>query len=416
MKKKILPLVITGHTDHGKSTLIGRLLLETNSLPEEKIQEIKKISKEFGKDLELAYITDQLKEEREKNLTIDTAQIFFNTSRRSYCLIDTPGQAEFLKNMFTGVSFAEAAILLIDAQEGIQEQTKRHFYILNLLGIKKIIIVLNKMDLLNYSLQKFNNLKEEVLCFLKNLKVKETPPIIPISAKENENISQKSRRLGWYQGPTLLKLLDSLKEARPVLCNITVLPVQDRYNFPAQNTLVGQVISGKIKQGQKVLVLPDFKEATIIEIMVFGQKNIRKAKTGQNVGLILKPALPLKRGEVIINRAGTHLSPTTSFKGNIFWLSTRPLKINKTFTLRCLTQEVPAVAEKIERKINSATLEILGENSSELKINEVGEIIFKLEKPIVAEKFSVIKELGRFIIEYEDNPCGVGIVKEVLDL
>ena len=171
MGKDSLRIVIVGHVDHGKSTLIGRLLLDTNSLPKEKITEIKKISKELGKDTEMAYVVDQLKEERERNITIDTTQIFFNTRKRNYIIIDAPGHLEFIKNMITGASMAEAAILIVDVKEGVREQTRRHSYILNMLGIKEVMVVFNKMDLIGYEQERYNKVKDEIVEFLHSLKI-----------------------------------------------------------------------------------------------------------------------------------------------------------------------------------------------------------------------------------------------------
>lgn len=233
MRRETVKIVIVGHVDHGKSTLIGRLLLDTNSLPKERIAEIKKISKELGKDTELAFLTDQLKEERERGITIDTTQIFFKTRRKNFVIIDALGHLEFLKNMITGATQAEAAVLIIDAKEGIMEQTRRHLYIIQLIGIKQVIVVLNKMDLVKYNREIFNRIKQELSIFLEQMDIK-TAIIIPISAKKNDNISRKSFRTNWFRGPRLLEALDSLKIEVQDIDKPLILPVQDVYKVDAK--------------------------------------------------------------------------------------------------------------------------------------------------------------------------------------
>ncbi|MCM8779785.1 MAG: GTP-binding protein [Candidatus Omnitrophica bacterium] len=408
MKKHIFPIAITGHMDHGKSTLIGRLLLETNSLPEEKIKEIKKISKELGKDTELAYVCDQLKEERENNMTIDTTQIFFNTRKRSYCIIDTPGHVEFLKNMITGTSHAEAAVLIIDANEGIMEQTRRHLYVIAMLGIKQLVIVVNKMDLVDYNEQKFNWIKEELLAFLGRIGLQGSI-IIPISARENDNISKKSVKTKWYRGATLLDTLDDLKEEETDEAKPLTLAVQDVYNMDGKNIIVGMVSSGRLLRGGKITILPDKRDTEAESILEFGEKNKKEAFAGENVGIILKDSLSIKRGDIIIEKQGP-LQATTSFKGDILWLSEEPLEINKKFILRCVTQEVACVVERIEKRMNTSTLEMITGNSNELKINEAAQLLFRTEKPVVVESFSFIERFGRFAVEKDHALCGLGIV------
>jgi sulfate adenylyltransferase large subunit len=407
LNKSHMNIVIVGHVDHGKSTLIGRLLLDTDSLPKDKITEIKKISKELGKDNELAFLTDQLKEEREKNMTIDTTQIFFNTRKRSYCIIDTPGHVEFLENMITGASYAETAVLVVDANEGILEQTRRHAYILGMLGIDDLIVVFNKMDLINYKEERFKEVKNELLIFLEGIGIRPSFTI-PISAKEGVNISKKSSKMRWYQGPCLLKASDSLKldtkiEKRPLRFSI-----QDTYEIDGQTVTVGKILSGAVKQGQEVMLLPSFKKTRINLIKVFG-KSMKEARAGKNIGLILDDPSFTKKGVIVVEKTEA-IKPTDCFKANIFWMSDEPLKINQTLSLRCATQETSCIAEKIEKRINSSTLEIIEENADELKINETGIAIIRTEQPLVIEKFSFIEELGRFAIEKKSILQGMGII------
>ncbi|UCC94795.1 MAG: GTP-binding protein [Candidatus Omnitrophota bacterium] len=411
MKKETVKIVIVGHVDHGKSTLIGRLLLDTNSLPKEKITEINKISKELGKDTQLAYLADQLKEEREQNITIDTTQIFFQTRKRHYVIIDAPGHLQFIKNMITGASLAEAAVLIVDAQEGIQEQTRRHAYIIRMLGVDKVIVVFNKMDLVGYQRDKFTTLEAELLEFLGDLEIKPVHTI-PISAKEATNVSKKSQKINWHAGPTLIEGLDSLKLSSKIAKESLRFPIQDIYELDGEKIIVGRVASGEIRQGQKVSVLPNLQYTTIRAIKVF-EKQKTCAREGESIGLTLDDPLELKRGNIIVQQKSPP-SPIEKFKGNIFWMSKEPLHIHKPILLRCATQEVECIVEQIEKRLNSSTLQILETNAQALRMNEAGIVILKTHQPIVVDKFSSVEELGRFVIERGYNTEGAGVITELI--
>lgn len=408
MKKEILPIVITGHVDHGKSTLIGALLLATNSLPEEKLQEIKKISQELGRDTELAFIADQLKEERERKMTIETTRIFFKTRKRNYGIIDTPGHAEFLKNMITGSSQAQAAVVIVDVQEGIKEQTRRHLYVIQLLGIKQLIVVLNKMDLINYDPARFKQIKQELLTLLEQLGLKPAL-IIPVSAKENDNICRRSLAAAWFLGPTLLEALDSLRIEPADAHKPLALPVQDVYGNDDQKIIVGRLSSGQLKPGQKIKILPAGQTATVKALVTYGQKRQKEARAGENIGFTLKEPIAIKRGDIIVPKEN-FFRPANCFQGTFFWLAKEPLRLNQKMDCRCATQESPCFVEKIEKRLNTATWEIIEENSQELAMNEAGQLLFRTEKPMVAEKFSFIEELGRLAIGEKFTLKGLGII------
>ncbi len=409
MKKDILRIVIIGHVDHGKSTLIGRLLLDTNSLPKEKIVEIKNISRELGKEAELAFLTDQLKEERERSITIDTTQIFFRTRKKNYCIIDTPGHVRFLKNMLTGASLAQAAVLIADVKEGVMEQTRRHSYLIQMLGLDKAIVVFNKMDLVSYQRERFEKIKTKLLELLESLKI-EPIFLIPVSAKEGINISRKSSKMRWYKGPSLLSALDSLRLNTKTTQRPLRFPIQDIYEINGEKIIVGRVASGIVKQGQNIILLPSMRETRINFIRAFGEDK-REGEAGESVGLVLDEPFSVERGEVIVQKENLP-RPTKCFKGNVFWMSHQPLQINKTITLRCATQEVKCIAERIEKRIDSSTLEVMEEDAKELRLNEAGEVIFKTEKPIVVERFNFIEELGRFVVERAYKVQAAGIVTE----
>ncbi|HNV86505.1 MAG TPA: GTP-binding protein [Candidatus Omnitrophota bacterium] len=409
MTKELLKIVIAGHVDHGKSTLIGRLLFDTHSLPKERLAEIKKISEELGKDTELAYLTDQLKEEREQNKTIDTTQTFFKTPKRRYVIIDAPGHTEFIKNMITGASMAEAAALIIDAREGMMEQTKRHACLLKMLGIRQIIVLLNKMDLIRYDEKSFLFVSQEIKNFLKKLDLSPSA-VIPVSAKAGDNISKKSPRMPWFRGTSLITELDRLKQKKDPLRSPFRFSVQDIYSIAGEKIVAGKVISGQIKRGQSVIRLPSSQKTKITGIKIFGE-NPSKACSGENIGLTIEPLDEIKRGEIFCGL--TALPKTTDhFHTRLFWLGPQPLKIGGPFVFRCSTQEIPGQAEAIRERTDSSTLNLIEETAEELKANEIAAVTIKTEKPSVLESFSKTEGLGRFVIERQHSTLGMGIITD----
>lgn len=407
MDKPHLSIIITGHLDHGKSTLIGRLLLDTNSLSKEKIGEINQISEDLGKGIELAYLTDQLKEERVNSMTIDTTQTFFKTCKANYILIDSPGHKEFIKNMLTGATQANAAVLIVDTREGMKDQTFRHAYLLNMLGIRNLVVVFNKMDLLRYRQAVFIEKKSELMVFFENLRLKPSF-IIPISAKDGVNISKQSRKTAWYKGKTLLEALDSIASKVEPSNKPLRLPIQDIYKIDGKKIIVGQIISGQIKTGDEVTLMPSLRKVTVRSLCIFG-KSIKKAADNQNIGVVLDNTRFAKRGEIIAQSDKLPIA-TNYFRGNIFWISEDPLKLGENITLRCATQKLTCSVKRIEKRINSSTLQVIQENAKELKTNETGIVFFETQKPIVIEKLDYIAGLGRFVVEQRFNVKGAGII------
>ena len=410
-KKDTLNIVTIGHVDHGKSTLIGRLLVETGSLPKEKTAEINRISRELGKDAELAYITDQLKEEREKNITIDTTQIFFNSRKRNYVIIDAPGHVEFLKNMITGASQARAAVLLVDAAEGIREQTKRHAYIIRLLGISRVIVLCNKMDAVQYDRNTFEQLKTGLETTLEHLAIKPLR-IIPVSALEGDNIKNASRNMRWYTGPSFLKALDAIRLPSAESGKPLRFAVQDMYRVNGERVAAGKVVSGTITENLQTVLFPALSETTVKQVKVFGEDTRKSASAGENIGVILDTPLEIKRGDFLVDRK---TDPQSSFTTEVFWMAHEPLRIGATYTLRCSTQEAACKPVKIGNKIDSSTFEMVAKNAEELNLNEAAEVTFQTDRPLIMENFEYIDELGRFIIERDYNPLGAGIKKHLKD-
>jgi len=409
MLKKTKKIVIAGHVDHGKSTLIGRLLLDTNSLPAARLSEIEKIARESGKDLELAFLVDQLKEERRRKMTIDTTQTNFKWKEKNYTLIDAPGHKELIKNMLTGASMAESAILIIDAQQGLKEQTRRHAYLIKMLGIKQLIVVLNKMDLLDYRFKDFKKLNARLLSFLKALGIRPYC-VIPLSAKEGENIVSLSKRMPWYRGEFLLQALDNMQPAQKEGKKPLRFCVQDTYQSGKEKIILGKVLSGSIKKNQRAVVMPSFKKIKIKAIRVYKEKRARAA-AGESIGLIIRPALHIRRGGIISHPASP-LMPRHKFNSRIFWLSAKPLRTQRHAFLRILAQEACCSVEKITQRINSTTLAMLAKESKELRLNEVAQVSWETKQPLLMENFSFIEELGRFVVESKNSLLGIGIITE----
>jgi bifunctional enzyme CysN/CysC len=350
-----LKIVIVGHVDHGKSTFVGRLFHDTGSLPEGKLEQLQKIAERRGVPFEWANLMDALQSERDQNITIDTAQIWFSTKNRQYVIIDAPGHKEFLKNMVTGAANAEAALLLIDANEGVQEQSRRHGYLLNLLGIRQIAVLVNKMDLKDYSQEVFNNIETEYRKFLKSVGV-EPLQFIPIAAKHGDNIATKSTNTPWWNGPTVIEILDQFKVTDLPSSQSLRMPIQDVYRFDERRILAGRVESGTVKVGDRLVFAPSNKTSTVKTIERWNAPSRETASAGESIGITLTEQIFVERGAV----AALETDPPyelTRFKARLFWLGRQPFRKGKIYKLKLTTQEVECEIESIERVIDSSTLE-----------------------------------------------------------
>ncbi len=409
-----LAFVMVGHVDHGKSTLIGRLLYDTESLPPDKLEEIKIASEEQGKDVEFAYVMDHLAEERSRSITIDTAQTFFRTTDREYVIIDAPGHKEFLKNMITGASQAEAAVLIVDAAEGVREQTQRHAFMINMLGLEQLIVVVNKMDIINFSEEKFISLKKDLEIFLS--KVNLTPKIvIPISAKQGDNVSNRSENMDWYDGVTFLDALASFENMPSVLAKPMRYPVQLIHEIKGEQVVMGRVESGILEQGREVIILPAGSKASVEKIMEYEGEGKPSSEAGESTGIVLSgvESHP-KRGDVIVY-PGEEPPVTERFKASLFWMSPVPFDIDEDILLRIATGEVTCKVEEITERINSSTLEVIEENAQVLNDTEAGEVIIRTTSPVVVESFYKTKELGRFVLVRGNDVVAGGIIAHTVE-
>ncbi len=407
-----LKFVTVGHVDHGKSTLIGRLLYDTNSLPPDKMEEVRRASDGPEGVPEFAFVMDHLEEERQNRVTIDTAQIFFKTARRDYTIIDAPGHKQFLKNMITGSTQAEAAVLLVDAQEGLREQTHRHAYMLSLLGIKQVLVVINKMDLVDYSQEHFEELKEKITARLQQFDIDVSPDMtIPISARLGDNVAMRSSNLSWCTGMTLLEALDQLQPAGTAEDAVLRLPIQDMYDVDGEKVLVGRIASGTIKTGQEVIFHPSGKSAVIAGIRKLGE-NPHNAVAGESIGVVLKNNQTykvLKRGEVA---CPVDNSPNVSntLVATVFWMNGQPLRKNETIDFKCATQQVECKVQKISDRLNSSTLDVIAEDADELRETEVSKLTLKLSCYVSTDRFEEVAEMGRFVLMRDNDVVGGGVL------
>lgn len=405
-----LRIVIVGHVDHGKSTLIGRLFYDTGSLPEERYREIERACREQGRPFEFAYLMDALEEEREQNVTIDTAQTFFRTGRRAYVIIDAPGHKEFLKNMVTGAAAADAAILLVDGAEGVREQTRRHAHILSLLGLRQVVVAVNKMDLVGYHRRPFAAVEEKIRGFLSSVGIVPSY-VVPISAREGDNIAEASGRMAWYRGPTLLRALDSFAPARELSGLPLRFPVQDVYVWDQKRILAGRIESGTMRPGDAVVFAPSGKRARVRSLEKWGCPPLSSVAAGECVGVVLDDDLFIERGEVL-GPAEEPPRGVTEIRASLFWLGNDPLRLNGRYVLKLATAEVEATVSCITERLNSSTLEVIERHAGRVENLEVGNVTLGLSRPIAADTFEENPRLGRFVLSVEGFVAGGGIVRE----
>ncbi len=396
-------VVIVGHVDHGKSTLIGRLLYDSAALPEERLAEMQRLIEEYKKRFEFAYFLDSFEEELKEERTIDTTRVLFK-GQNYYTVVDVPGHKEFIKNMLTGAAHAKVAILVVDCVDGIQEQTRRHTFLINMLGIQNVIVAVNKMDMVGYEEETFNINRENVSRLLAQFGYSESP-FIPISATEGDNIYLSSPHTAWYQGPTLIETLDAIGPE-----DVTNKPLrfvtQDVYSIDSEKVSVGRVESGTIQRGDELIFQPSSITVTVNKIKSFPLE-LDKAYAGDSIGIITN-------GEVGRGNVGGHtLRPpvsTNAFLGEVVLLE-GSLKQNDQLEIKCATKRAQCLVKRIKERISSETGEVLDSNVRGIGENEAATIIFETE-PMVVEKFSEIPELGRFILAKGGKNIGAGIVLE----
>ncbi|HUI08046.1 MAG TPA: adenylyl-sulfate kinase [Verrucomicrobiae bacterium] len=404
-----LKIVIVGHVDHGKSTLVGRLFYDTGSLPEGKYEKIKAACAHRGMPFEWAFLMDGLQAERDQNVTIDTAHIWFRTPKRQYVIIDAPGHKEFLKNMVTGAASAEAALLLIDANEGVQEQSRRHGFLLSLLGVRQVAVLVNKMDLKGYSDKVFKSIEDEYRAFLKQLDV--VPKLfIPISASRGDNVARKSSNMPWYSGPTVLEALDRFQVAAPLQDLPLRFPIQDVYRFDHRRILAGRVESGTLRVGDKILFSPRNKVSTIKSIETWPQDSRDCAHAGESVGITLTEQVFVERGQIGSPEQDAPIE-TDVFNAKLFWLGRQNLEVGRKIKLKLTTEEVECQVQSIEKLIDAATLaEIDTKSRPYIARNDVAEVTIRAKVPMAFDNYDRIVGTGRFVLVDHRMVCGGGVI------
>ncbi|HLX15601.1 MAG TPA: adenylyl-sulfate kinase [Bradyrhizobium sp.] len=403
-------IVIVGHVDHGKSTLVGRLLHETGSLPEGKLEMLKAVSARRGMPFEWSFLLDALQTERDQGITIDTTQIRFRTGSRDVVLIDAPGHAEFLRNMITGASQADGALLIIDALEGVRDQTRRHGYLLHLLGVKQVAVVVNKMDRVDFSAARFAEIRDEISSHLTGLGLSPLA-VIPISARDGDGVAARTPRTRWYHGPTVVEALDALEPARPLQQLALRLPVQAIYKFDDRRIVAGRIESGHLAAGDEIVIMPAGKIARIRSVEGWPLTPVKGAHTaGRSVGITLDRELFLERGDIIAH-AGSSPRDTRRIRARIFWLHEKELTKGEQILVRLGTRESRATVVAIEKAVDPGELSSV-ENKSIAK-NHVGEIEISLAQPVAADPYVDNPRTGRLVIEVGGRIAGGGLVLSV---
>ncbi len=416
-EKPHLNLVTLGHVDHGKSTLVGRLLFDTNSIPEQKMRELQQLAKELGKEtFEFAFVMDKLKEERERGLTIDIAHQRFDTQKYYFTIIDCPGHRDFVKNMITGTSEADAAILVVSAKEGVQEQTKEHAYLAKVMGVGQLIVVINKMDTVNYDEKRFNEVKEEVTKLLKGIGYKtEEILFIPASAYKGDNIAKKSENMPWYKGPTVIEALDTFKVPERPIDKPLRIPVQDVYSITGVGTVpVGRVETGVLKKGDKIIFMPS-KITGEVKSIEMHHEEIPEAKPGDNIGFNVRGVSKdqIKRGDVV-SHPDTPPTVAKEFTAQIIVLN-HPTVISRGYTpvFHIHTAQVACKIVDILKKIDPRTGATVQENPDFIKTGDAAIIKVQPTKPVVIEKQNEFPELARFAIRDMGVTVAAGVCIDV---
>jgi len=410
-EREQMNVVIVGHVDHGKSTLVGRLLVDTGSLPEGKVEAVKKQCERNAKPFEYAFLLDALKDEQAQGITIDTARSFFKSAKRDYIIIDAPGHIEFLKNMISGAARAEAALLVIDAHEGIKENSRRHGYVMRFLGIKNVAVCVNKMDLVKYDQKVFEQIKADYTKFLNEIDLK-PQSFVPIAAFHGDNVAAASKNMPWYRGPNVLEVLDGFPKQAPLHAQVFRMPVQDIYKFTGEGDerriIAGRVETGTVRVGDEVVFLPSGKKNRVKSIEYFNGPVRQEAFAGQSAGLTMDTEFYIRPGEVMVKASEKLPQVSQKFKANVFWMGKQPLVQDKVYKLKIATQQVPVVVSKVLHVLNAAQL--ASSQKSYVDRHEVGECVFETMKPVAFDLANDIAATGRFVLVDQYEIAGGGII------
>ncbi len=414
--EEVLNIVTVGHVDHGKSTVIGRLLADAGGLPEGKLEAVRENCRRNSKPFEYAFLLDALKNEQAQGITIDTARCFFHTDKRRYIIIDAPGHIEFLKNMVTGASRAEAALMVIDAARGVEENTRRHGYFLSMLGIRQVAVLVNKMDLVGYSRQVFEDIRGEFLKFLDKIDIHPVS-FIPVSGMAGDNIALRSGNMPWYTGLTMLEQMDEFASV-PVPERMSFrMPVQGVYKFTergdSRRIIAGTVEAGSLKTGDEIVFYPSGKRTTVKSLEVFNAPAPERFEAGAAAGFTMTEQIFVRRGEIACRRDETPPQVGVKLRANVFWLGKEPFDRNRKYYFKCGTAKVEMGLDSIERIVNAATLSAGQRQYCEK--NEVCECVIRLDQPAAFDLAGSIESTSRFVIVDGYEIAGGGIITQAME-
>lgn len=402
-----LHVAIVGHVDHGKSTLVGRLLHETGNLPEGKVEQVAEVCKRRGMPFEWAFVTDALQAERDQGVTIDVSHIRLSTPERTYVLVDAPGHREFLKNMISGAAASDAALLVIDAGEGVRQLSRQHGYLLHLLGIRQVVVAVNKMDLVEFAAGRFAEIETEFRTYLASLGIA-PQAVIPVSARTGDLVAGASARMPWYQGPSVLESLARLAQPAPPADLPLRMPVQDVYKFDERRLIVGRLESGHLRVGDTLLFSPSNKTAKVRSLETWNaDEPLLAARAGQSVALTLDEQIFVERGE-IISRTDNPPTESNVFRARVFWFGQEPLGVGRTYTLKLATRTAPVRVEAIEAVIDTQTL---GASPAESAARDsVAEVVLRARGLLALDPFSANPRTGRFVLVDGYDLVGGGVI------
>lgn len=415
--KEHMNLAMIGHIDHGKSTLLGRLLTEAGAIDPHLIEEYRKKAEAIGKaTFEYAWVMDTLKDERERGITIDVAHQRFDTNKYYYTIVDCPGHRDFVKNMITGTSQADAAVLVVDAKDGIMAQTKEHVFLSRTLGVTQLIIAVNKMDRVNYDQKRYEELKKDILALLKTVGYKEeNVTFLPVSAIDGENVTKRGDKLKWFDGPTLLDAMDLMTvPEKPIKLPLRI-PVQDVYTITGVGTVpVGRVETGKLKKGDKIIFEPADKTGEVKTIEMHHEE-IPEAVPGDNIGWNVRgiSRIDIRRGDVC-GHPDTPPTVADEFTAQIVVLQ-HPSAITVGYTpvFHCHTAQVASTITEISKKLDPKTGAVVEENPDFIKAGDAAIVTIKPTRPLVIERVKEIPQLGRFAIRDMGQTVAAGMVIDV---
>jgi bifunctional enzyme CysN/CysC len=395
--KELLRFITCGSVDDGKSTLIGRLLHDSKMIYEDQLATVRSDSKRIGTtghEIDLALLVDGLQAEREQGITIDVAYRYFSTTKRKFIIADTPGHEQYTRNMATGASTADLAIILIDARHGVQTQTRRHSFIVSLLGIKHTLVAINKMDLVDYSQSRFEEIKQEYLDFAESLNLPDLH-FVPLSALKGDNVVNASDSMPWYQGEPLLAQLETINIEQAVTDEPLRFPVQyvNRPNLDFRG-YAGTIASGTVSVGDEIQVLPSGKRSRVKQIVTW-EADLESAFAPQAVTLTLEDEIDISRGDMLVH-ANTQVKPQRNFNAHLVWMSDAPLVLGRNYALKLASGGSNAVVSQIHQRIDVNTLE--RSPTSVLSLNEIAEVEISAQTPLVVDDYQNLRQTGAFIL------------------